>query len=353
MGTEVRIKSRYDGFSLDIDFQEDSKRIGILGASGAGKSLTLKTIAGIERPDYGRIVLNGRVLFDSEKRIDVIPQKRSAGYLFQNYALFPNMTVFQNIAAGLHFKDREKISGRTEEMISTFRLQGLENRLPSELSGGQQQRVALARIMAYDPEIILLDEPFSALDIYLKDRMQEELKEMLGNYEGTVIMVSHSRDEIYRFSERLLILDEGRVLNHGDTKEIFAFPGTKAAAVLTGCKNISAATVLDEHVIRADDWGIQLTVKGTIPPDTKYLGYRAHEFEPIWGEREENCIRFSLASEAELQFERNYYIRPEGSDNSRDALITWFVQRHKWEELDIKGMPSFLKFKEKDMLFLR
>ena len=350
---EVRIKSRYEGFSLNIDFEEDSKRIGILGASGSGKSMTLKCIAGIERPETGRIVLDGRVLFDTGKRLNISPQKRSVGYMFQNYALFPTMDVFQNIAAGLHFKDKEKIRLRTDEMIKKFRLTGLEKRMPSELSGGQQQRVALARIMAYNPGLILLDEPFSALDVYLKDRMQEELCEMLEDFPGTVIMVSHSRDEIYRFSDTLLILDDGRVVNHGNTKDIFASPETREAAVLTGCKNISAAIRIDGHTVKADDWGIVLKIKGTVPEDTAFLGYRAHEFEPLWGEREENTILFSLCSRAELQFERNYYIYPEGDKKNRDRVITWFVQRDKWRELDEKGLPSFLKFREDAILFLK
>ena len=160
--------------------------------------MTLKSIAGIISPDAGTIRIGEQIVFDSGKKINVKPQNRRAGYLFQNYALFPNMTVEQNIAAGLS-GSREEKRKRVREMVGKFQLDGLERRLPGELSGGQQQRTALARIMAYKPEIILLDEPFSALDIYLKDNLQREMENMLKDYEGTVILVSHDRDEVYRF----------------------------------------------------------------------------------------------------------------------------------------------------------
>ena len=199
MPIKVQIKKKLDSFLLDMEFQSESRRIGILGASGCGKSMTLKCIAGIETPDEGHIEVEGRTLFDRENRTDLKPQKRNVGYLFQNYALFPTMTVEKNIAAGLKGTRREK-EARVREMMIKFQLQGLGKRLPGQLSGGQQQRVALARIMAYEPDVILLDEPFSALDMHLRDRLQQELMEMLADYKGSVVMVSHNRDELYLFS---------------------------------------------------------------------------------------------------------------------------------------------------------
>ncbi len=353
MSIEAEVKKDFGSFSLDISFIEDNKRIGILGASGGGKSMTLKMLAGIETPDSGRIVLNGRVLYDSSLKINVRPQQRRVGYLFQNYALFPTMTVFRNIEAGLGKMNKKEKRQKAEEIMHKFCLDGLGQRYPFELSGGQQQRVALARIMVYEPDLILLDEPFSALDVYLKDRMQEELMELLSDYGGSVILVSHSRDEIYRFSDRLLIIHQGRITNHGNTEDIFRDPGTRSAAMLTGCKNFSSVAVLDEHTLEAKDWGITLKVKGRIPADTAFIGYRAHEFLPVWGEREENCIRFELSSSAKLQFEKNFYIRPEREVYDRDSVITWFVQREGWEELNKKGLPSYLKFKEEEILYLK
>ena len=183
MGIKVDIKKKLGDFTLDIKFESDAARIGILGASGCGKSLTLKSIAGIERPDSGSIQIGEKVLFDSESRINLKPQKRNVGYMFQNYALFPTMTVEQNIAAG-HDRGFKEKDERVADMIERFSLRGLEKHLPGQLSGGQQQRVALARIMAYSPDIIMLDEPYSALDQHLKERLQHEMLSMLEDYRG-------------------------------------------------------------------------------------------------------------------------------------------------------------------------
>ena len=365
MSIKVQIQRKLDSFLLDISFQSECRRIGILGASGCGKSMTLKSIAGIETPDQGHIEAEGRTLFDRADRINLKPQKRNVGYLFQNYALFPTMTVEKNIAAGLK-GSRQENEVRVREMVKKFQLQGLEKRLPGQLSGGQQQRVALARIMAYEPDVILLDEPFSALDMYLKDRLQQELMDMLADYRGTVIMVSHNRDELYRFSEELLIIDQGHIAAAGETKELFRNPVSREAARLTGCKNFSRARRVDAHTVEAEDWGIILHTKGEIPEDVQWLGYRAHDFVPVWGERGENMLRFDLESSALLPFERNYYLRPENSagyiesgaaadtDHHQEAQnICWFVQREKIEELDAKGFPNYLLFKEDRILFLK
>lgn len=353
MAINVQIKKKLGNFRLDIRFQSDSKRIGILGASGCGKSMTLKSIAGIETPDEGRIEVEGRTLFDRESKVNLKPQKRNVGYLFQNYALFPTMSVEKNIAAGLK-GSRQENDRRVREMIGKFQLEGLEKRLPGQLSGGQQQRVALARIMAYEPDVILLDEPFSALDMYLKDQLQQELIRMLEDYEGTVIMVSHNRDEVYRFSEELLIIDQGHIAASGETKELFQNPVSKEAARLTGCKNFSRVRRIDGHTLDAQDWGITLHIKGEIPDYTEWVGYRAHDFVPVWGERGENMLRADIESSAVLPFEQNYYLRPENTAGQNTAQnICWFVQREKLEVLEERGLPDYLALKEEKLLFLR
>lgn len=351
MSVKVEIRRKLDSFRLDICFQSDSRRIGILGASGCGKSMTLKSIAGIETPDEGRIEVEGRTLFDKAGKINLKPQKRNVGYLFQNYALFPTMTVEKNIAAGLK-GGKQETETRVKEMVEKFQLNGLEKRLPGQLSGGQQQRVALARIMAYEPDVILLDEPFSALDMHLKDQLQQQLIRMLEGYEGTVIMVSHNRDEVYRFSEELLIIDQGSIAAAGRTEEIFANPVSREAARLTGCKNLSRAVRRDAHTVEAVDWGICLHTHSEIPEYTEWLGYRAHDIIPVWGKRGENMIRFDLESSAVLPFEQNYYIRPEMTGEDAQ-MICWFVQREKGDELKKKGMPDYLEFKEDKILFLK
>lgn len=240
-------------------------------------------------------------------------------------------------------------------MIRTFQLEGLEEHLPGQLSGGQQQRVALARIMAYEPDVILLDEPFSALDVFLKDRLQQELADMLKDYRGIVIMVSHSRDEIYRFSEELVIMDAGTVVTSGKTKEIFANPRWKEAARLTGCKNFSRAKRISAHRMKALDWGVDFLLEREIPEEISHIGFRAHEFIPVWGERKENCIRFRLAGSADLPFEKNFYVMPETEDAQPDTEqqnICWFLQKDKWGILEEKGMPDYLQFPEEQLLFL-
>ncbi len=388
MALSLDIRKKYKGFVLDVRFETESRRIGILGGSGAGKSMTLRSIAGIHTPDEGQIALDGRVLYDSTEHVCLKPQVRRVGYLFQNYALFPNMTVRENIMAGMKDRKNEDLaqmggwigrfrsgggknrthpcdlsgglrsgtanhSARADALIRRFRLEGLEDRLPSRLSGGQQQRVALARILAAEPDAILLDEPFAALDGYLRDRMQRELAAALADYPGTVIMVSHDRDEIYRFSEELLVLGGGRIIRQGPTREVFACPGSHDAAALTGCKNLSRAERVDARHVKACDWGIILTFSADVPEKVDYLGFRAHEFVPVWEkERPENAIRCRVVSEAILQFEHNYYIAPETADPAAQPL-SWFAQRNRWPELAERGMPNYLVLPEEAVMFLK
>lgn len=349
MGISVNIRKTYGDFTLDVHFESEKKRIGILGASGCGKSMTLKSIAGIEHPDTGRIQVNGRDLFWKEKKINVKTRDRKVGYLFQNYALFSTMTVRENIACGvrLHGKSREE---RVNFMIRRFHLRGLEERFPSELSGGQQQRTALARIMAYGPDVILLDEPYSALDMFLKDRLQQEMQEMLEEYPGTVILVSHSRDEIYRFSEELLIMSGGHIVCYGETKKIFENPVYKEAARLTGCKNIAAIERLDDHRIKIPHWGVAMTMSQPVPDDIKYVGIRAHDLEPVWGEPKQNCIKVQVKSQAEEPFEQKFFLRCPGDEENG---FCWFLQREKVKIIQEKGMPDYLEVPERKVLLLK
>ena len=353
MAVCIDIKKELEEFSIELKIKSSSNRKGILGASGCGKSMTLKMLAGIEPPEKGRIQIGSKVMFDSEKRINVKPKNRNVGYLFQNYALFPAMTVEENIAAGLR-GGKEENKRRVREMTERFRLEGLEKRFPGELSGGQQQRTALARIMAYEPEVILLDEPYGALDTFLRDRLEQELLNMLKDYEGTAILVSHSRDEIYRFSEELLIMEEGKAAAFGKSRDIFENPQKIAAARLTGCKNISRVEILDKHHMKAVDFGILLYTKREIPEDTAAVGFWAHEFVPVWGAPQENCIRMQIESRAELPFEWKFYIKPETEGGSgQEESLCWFVQKGKGKELSERGLPDYLKFPEEKLLFLK
>lgn len=349
MAIRLQIEKKLEGFQLEVSLNSEGRRIGILGASGCGKSMTLKSIAGIEKPDSGFILVDDVTLYDSDRHFSLKTQKRRVGYLFQNYALFPTMTVWENIGAGVPGKRKEK-EKTIEGMLEKFQLKGLEKRFPAELSGGQQQRVALARIMAYEPEVILLDEPFSALDGFLKDKLQQEIQEILADYKGTVILVSHSRDEIYRFSEELLILHEGKSICQGKTKELFENPQWKEAARLTGCKNIVKAEKTEEHKLWIPEWKTELLIEREIPEDIAYIGFRAHDFIPVWGERCKNSIPVQPKSIAELPFERKYFLEAQSTSGEE---ICWFVQREKWPLFEEKGLPDWLLLPEEKILLLR
>ena len=340
----VNIHRQIGDFDLNIKLESNAQRIGILGASGSGKSMTLKCIAGIDPVDEGKIVINDRVLFDSHCCINLKPQARHVGYMFQNYALFPTMTVLKNVIAGLK-GNREENRQKAMSMLKRVHMEDYYDHLPSMLSGGQQQRVALARIMVTHPDVILLDEPFSALDEHLRDRMQVEMLEMLENYPGQVIMVSHNRDELYRFAQELLIISDGQILTSGPTRDIFANPRIKDVARLTGCKNIAAVNVINQHTLTIPSWQITIHTKQIIPDDTHYIGYRAHYFIPVWGESQTNCLPFTLVRVDDLPFEKNYYFGPDGT-------LCWFVQEAMQNHIDELGLPDYLQLDEQHILFL-
>lgn len=277
MSLIVEIRKSLGQFQLDVSFQTEREILALLGASGCGKSMTLKCIAGIATPDYGYIELNGRVLYDSSKKINLTPQMRRVGYLFQQYALFPNMTVAQNIACGVREKSRRK--DVVMDKISALQLDGLEQKYPRQLSGGQMQRVALARILASEPELLLLDEPFSALDSYLKWQLELELADALSAYDGTAIFVSHSRDEVYRLCDSVSVLNCGRSESKIHVKSLFEDPKTLSSCLLSGCKNYSRIKVAGTHV-EALDWGVTLEVNREIPVDAAYMGVRSRSFIP-------------------------------------------------------------------------
>jgi molybdate transport system ATP-binding protein len=274
---EVHIVKKLKKFKLEVDFIAQKEVFAILGASGCGKSMTLKCIAGIETPDEGRIVLDDKVLFDSKKRINLPPQKRKVGYMFQDYALFPNMTVQKNIMAGMGRRPDLKL---VEQYMKQFHVEELKDHYPQQLSGGQKQRVAMARLIAQKPEVILLDEPFSALDSYLKWELEQEMADILSKVGKTTLFVSHNRDEVYRLSDRIGCMSQGKMEVVEPVKEFFAHPKTRTAALLSGCKNLSAAQIVDDTHVLAKDWNVILCVNSPIPQDLKAVGIRAHAFSP-------------------------------------------------------------------------
>lgn len=242
MSLEVDIRKKFKGFELHNAFSAGTETLGLLGASGCGKSLTMRSIAGIERPDSGKIVVNGTVFFDrapgKKPKVDLTPQQRKTALLFQNYMLFPNLTVAQNVAAGIG-KD---VSAADRDAavaceLKRFGLEGFDKRYPAQLSGGQQQRVALARMLAARPGILMLDEPFSALDAKIRQQMREELKKIQSDLGITVVFVTHDQEEAMSLSHRIVVMNKGKFEQIGTPTEIYDKPATRHVASFIGEMN--------------------------------------------------------------------------------------------------------------------
>lgn len=328
MALYVDIKKKLGDFDLNIKFQTDREVLALLGASGCGKSMTLKCIAGIETPDCGIIKLDDHILFDSERKVNLPPQKRKVGYLFQNYALFPNMTVAENIAFVVQGSKQDKIKAVTEK-IKMFCLEGLENLYPVQLSGGQQQRVAFARILASETKLLMLDEPFSALDSYLKWQLEQELTSLLETYQKATLFVSHNRDEVYRICDRIAVMNRGNIDVIRTKHELFESPETLAGTILTGCKNISTAKKIDDYTVFAEEWELELQVEHLVPDNLRYVGFRAHFFS--FAQKEKNIFEAEIVRVVEDTFSFIVMVRPKGS-NAKP--LRWELEKAQWRSLD-------------------
>ena len=321
----VDIEKTLGSFHLKVKFEAGDETLALLGASGCGKSMTLKCIAGIEKPDRGRIVVDDVVLFDSEKKIKLTPQQRHTGLMFQNYALFPNMTVLQNIRCGAN---REPDKKKREEMVASvmesFGLSDLAKHLPHQLSGGQQQRVALARILVSNPRILLLDEPFSALDSHLRFKLEQEVRKVIRSFGKTVLLVSHDRDEVFRMSDQIAIMEHGKVQTIGTNRTVFSNPQTHEGASLTGCKFISDAIVVAPGKLRALDWDLELNV-----PDCDYvvksIGIRMNQVQLGPGDNNFHCV---VIDAIENPFNYTLFLRP--SNHPEGIPFGCTVPREYW-----------------------
>ena len=349
MAVEIDIQKNFNGFSLNVKMKGQVGTMGILGASGSGKSMTLRCIAGIETPDSGKILINGRPVFDSEKKINLRPQERRVGYLFQNYALFPTMTVEKNIACGFR-GDKKQLAEKVAEYIQRYHLEGLEKHMPSQLSGGQQQRVALARMMVGEPEVILLDEPFSALDGYLRDILQRDMQSFLQEYKGDMILVTHSRDEAYKFCSQLTLLNCGRDILTGKTKEIFENPQYLEAAKLTGCKNFSAVQKMGPEEIYALDWGLMLRTSQAVTEDITHVGIRGHWMRSVEYDGD-NTMEVQVAEYIESTFEHQYLLKNKAEQES--APLWWMCPKNDFQEIPQKCQPAYLYFPPEHLMLLK
>ncbi|MBW4662965.1 MAG: molybdate ABC transporter permease subunit [Chroococcus sp. CMT-3BRIN-NPC107] len=342
-GLVVDIHKQLKSFSLQTSFTTESDTLGVLGASGAGKSMILRCIAGLETPNCGRIVLNGRVLFDSIKGINLPSGERHIGFLFQNYALFPHLNVLQNIGFGLQQLPKLERERRVNTQIALMQLSGLENRYPQQLSGGQQQRVALARALAIQPEAILLDEPFSALDTHLRSQLEKQLIETLSTYQGVSLFVTHNLEEVYRVCKNLLVLSEGKISIYGSKESIFEHPQTVSIAQLTGCKNFSRARMLSPQIVEATDWGCTLRTIEPIPSQLAYVGIRAHQLTFPNDLTQENTFRCWLVQTSETPHRMTLYLKLQHPPRDRsDYHLQAEVFKEKWAVLKDRPSPWFL-----------
>ncbi|MBD2311712.1 molybdate ABC transporter permease subunit [Desertifilum sp. FACHB-1129] len=345
-GLLVDIEKQLPNFTLNTAFTACQETLGLLGGSGSGKSMTLRCIAGVETPTRGRIILNGQTLFDAKKQINLPAHQRKVSLVFQNYALFPHMSVAHNIAFGLQHLPKPLRSQKVRQLLTGLKLQGLSDRYPHQLSGGQQQRVALARALATEPEVLLLDEPFSALDTYLRSQVERQLIEILSTYSGVALFVTHNLEEAYRVCEKLMVMSGGRAIAFDSKHRIFEHPQTVRVAQLTGCKNFSRAVAVGTNALEATDWGVTLQAVEAVPNGLADVGIRAHQIAltphdpglnntfPCW---------LALASETPHRMTLFLKLNATPTDG-RDYHVQAEVFKEKWQTLKDYPFPWYVRF---------
>ena len=355
IGLFVDIEKYLPGFNLSVTFNCQNQPLGLLGASGSGKSLILRSLAGVETPSRGRIVLNGRILFDSEKGINLPSRQRRIGFVVQNYALFPHLTVAENIAFGLSQKLPTKIiRQQIANQLELVQLPGMENRYPHQLSGGQQQRVAIARALASRPEALLLDEPFSALDTHLRAQLERQMIKTLSNYDGVTIFVTHNMDEAYRICENLLVMEKGRAIANNSKQKIFDRPDSVSLAKITGCKNFSRAVIINNQQLEAIDWDVKLHTVPRIPDYLAYTGIRAHQI--IFGRDlgDINTFLCWLANAIEGPHRVTLYLKlNQPSNHDQDFHIQAELYKDKWLEIKEQALPWTVTLSPQRLLLLK
>ena len=246
---QVRIRKSFaagpdsGGFSLDLEFQAASGVTVLFGPSGSGKTLTLDSIAGFVRPNEGRILLDDDILFDGASRVFLPPQQRHCGYVFQNYALFPHMTLRQNLEFAVERRPRLERHRRVNEMLEQFHLQDAAGRRPHEVSGGQRQRCSIARALIGSPKVLLLDEPAQGLDAPLRAELYTALRQVRADFKTPVLLVTHDLDECFELGEEMLVLREGRIVQSGPPRRILDQPANLDVARLLGTFNLLAGEI--------------------------------------------------------------------------------------------------------------
>jgi molybdate transport system permease protein len=275
-----------------------------------------------------------------QKRINLPSHCRKVSLVFQNYALFPHLTVAQNIQFGLKHLSKATRSFKLNQQLYRLQLQGLAHRYPHQLSGGQQQRVALARALATEPEVLLLDEPFSALDTHLRSQLERQLVETLAHYSGVTLFVTHNLEEAYRVCQKLMVMSGGKPIAFDEKHRIFEQPQTLRVAQLTGCKNFSRAIIQDSETIVAEDWGITLKVTNPIPFHLAQVGMRAHQINLLPCPGSPNTFPGWLADTSETPHRMTLYIKLlQPSHHAQDYHLQVEIFKDKWDILKAIKFP--------------
>lgn len=314
MGVKVEIRKCYPeaensekvgakkAFMLDVSFAMENEFVVLFGPSGSGKTTLFKCISGITEPDSGKITVGRKVYFDIDRKINLLIQKRNLGYVFQNNTLFPHMNVRKNIECGLKGWEKEAKEERVMKMLSLFSIEELETRYPSQLSGGQKQRVALARTLAPRPELLLLDEPFSALDKKIRTELIEKIKSLQDKLRIPLLFITHNLEEAFMLADRILILEGGKVQQFETPDEIFSHPQNQCVAELIGMSNI-----FDDAIVEGCDRLSRSTVlkSGDMTIRVSSLNLKPGE-KVSWGIHPEN-VTLLLPGSDSTNLEENIY----------------------------------------------
>ncbi len=297
-----RKKESKKNFTLDVSFEMENELVVLFGPSGSGKTTFFKCISGITVPDAGKVTVSNKVYYDKDKKINLPIQKRNLGYVFQNYTLFPHMNVRKNVECGLKGWEKQAMESRTMEMLKLLHIEELETRYPSQLSGGQKQRVALARALAPKPELLLLDEPFSALDKEIRTELSEKIKSIQNKLGIPILFITHNLEEAFLLADRILVLYGGTVQQLGTPEEIFYHPKNLHVAKLIGISNIFNDAWVEGYdeesgstVLRSGDLRIKVKARNLNTGD-----------KVSWGIHPEN-ITFLLPGSGSVDHDDNTY----------------------------------------------